>query len=302
MKSLRIWYFFVQYTRAVFLTSYDFLISICIRLQNSKSLHNNLVFESVRFIYCLVIFLATSEDCELPTTGYVDQKEVCYGEHVTVRTGDLASISSVEGTSKVSLLSVSWVRSFRQQQQRRELESKSYNSMVSVLSSTSQCFQNWQHSPYNSLLNQSELFSHFFMSLTFSSPYKNCFQLHIDKLPSVLRPQVLESHGFGFHSISLYCPSSPGTTITLDLSVHGIMNWGCPQKSSCQMLPFYQGRNWAQGNPQLHCAHDSQPMFFPLSKAIFYNSSLNSKLPRAHYLCSQFSAGHDRDKGVREKF
>lgn len=166
---------------------------------------------------------------------------------------------------KVLLKSLFWVShgSGLLYQQRRELDSKSYNSMVNILSSTSQCFQNWQHSPYNSLLNQSALFSHFFISLTFSSHYKNCFQLHFDKPPSVLRPQVLESHGFGFHSISLYCPSTPGTTITLDLSVHGIMNWWCPQKS-CQMPPFYKGRNWAQGSPQFNWAHDSQPMFFPL--------------------------------------
>lgn len=55
VESFRICYFFGQYTQAGILTSYDFLVSICITLQNSKSFHNDLIFETVRFIYCLVI-------------------------------------------------------------------------------------------------------------------------------------------------------------------------------------------------------------------------------------------------------
>lgn len=140
--------------------------------------------------------------------------------------------------------------------------------------------------------------------MSLSPPLQNNFLTSYWQ-PSALSPQVLEPHERGFHRTSLCCSFRPWTTVTPDLSVHGITDWGAwwgLQKSSRYTPPLYRGRNWGQGSPRLHWARDSQPLSFPLCKATFYNSSLDSELSTAHSLSSQFSASHDRDKVLEKSF
>ena len=83
---------------------YDFLISICITLQNSKSVQNDLVFKTVRFIFDLTIFFVAESllfwRLQTSYSRVYNPKEICYKKHITVLTDDFAWIPSIESTSK----------------------------------------------------------------------------------------------------------------------------------------------------------------------------------------------------------
>lgn len=83
---------------------YDFLISICIILQNSKSAQNDLVFKTVRFIFELTIFCVAESllfwRLQTSYSRVCNPKEICCNKHITVLTDDFAWIPSVESASK----------------------------------------------------------------------------------------------------------------------------------------------------------------------------------------------------------
>lgn len=85
-------------------SDHDFRISICITLQNSKSVQNDLVFKTVRFIFDLNnFFVAESLLLWRLQTSYsrvYNPKEICYKKHITVLTDDFAWLSSIESPSK----------------------------------------------------------------------------------------------------------------------------------------------------------------------------------------------------------
>ena len=180
---------------------YDFLMSICITLQNSKSVQNDLVFKTVRFIFDLTIFFVAESllfwRLQTSYSRVYNPKEICYKKHITVLTDDFAWIPSIESTSKSLSSECLMCHVFR------IIRRGNWSPRLSEFNRQCSFFHIivfWKLATFSwhILLNQSAFLNHFFMTLTFSFAYNFFFSILYSQATSAFNLQVLASHGFGF--------------------------------------------------------------------------------------------------------